>query len=394
MTRTARLVAAWSFIALASGCAKPGVPGVSEKEVVLGMSAPLSGPAAAWGSVHLGAQAWATHVNANGGVNGRQIRVVVKDDGYVPGRAVANVTEMKDSVFAIVGLLGTAVLNANKDLVAEAGVPVVGPFGNPRIFARQPKEKVARVFALYPDYESEGNFLGGQIVAQTPARKAAVFYQNDDYGKEGKEGLLRGLGTAGGTVVAEVPYELQDRELGLQALKLKESGAEVVVLFSTTTHGANLVKEMAKVGYRPAVFASFPLGDYQVMYRLLGELWNGAYVTGYVPFMGEPEADRVIDVLLKQDEKLKGRELFALTGAITMMVAVEGLRLAGHELTRESYVRALEGLRDFKPEGLGAGITFGPGRHHGLNTVRLLRTKSASEPPEVLTSYQPFPALF
>src|SRR5260221_108981 len=148
MTRAARLFAAWSFLALAAACAKPGVPGVGEKEVVLGMSAPLSGPAAAWGSVHRGAQAWAAHVNANGGVNGRQIRVVIKDDGYVPGRAVVNVTEMKDSVFAIVGLLGTAVLNANKDLVAEAGVPVGGPFGHPRVFARQPKAKTARAFAL------------------------------------------------------------------------------------------------------------------------------------------------------------------------------------------------------------------------------------------------------
>src|SRR6185295_8843844 len=118
MTRSARLVAVWSLLVVASACAKPGVPGVGEKEVVIGMSAPLSGPAAAWGSVHKGAQAWAAHVNASGGVNGRQIRVVIKDDGYVPGRAVANVTEMKDYVFAIVGLLGTAVLNATKDLVA------------------------------------------------------------------------------------------------------------------------------------------------------------------------------------------------------------------------------------------------------------------------------------
>ena len=182
--------------------------------------------------------------------------------------------------------------------------------------------------------------------------------------------------------------------MSLQALKLKESGAEVVVLFSTTTHGANLVKEMAKVGYLPTVFASFPLGDYQVMYRLLGDLWDGVYVSGYIPFVGEAGADRVVDILLKQDEKLKGRELFALTGAITMMVAVEGLQRAGHDLTRESYVRALEGLHDFKPEGMGAGITFGPTRHHGLNTVRLLRLKTATEPPEVLTSYQDFPALF
>jgi len=383
-----------ALAALASACVRPGTPGVTGDEVVLGMSSPLSGPAAAWSSVHLGAQAWAAHVNEQGGVHGRRIRVLLKDDGYVPGRAVANVTDMKDSVFAIVGLLGTAVLSANKELVAEAGVPLVWPFGNPRVFSRLPRQKVERVFVAYPDYESEGEFLGAEVAARTPSRTAAVFYQNDDYGKEGLDGLKRGFGRAGGTVVAEVPYELQDREMGLQALKLRESRADVVVLFSTTTHAANLVKEMAKVGYRPTVFASFPLGDYQVMHRLLGDLWDGVYVTAYTPYMGEPGADRVIGILVGRDGKLEGRELFALNGAMAMMLAVEGLRRAGRDLTRDSFVRALEGIRDFAPEGLGAPITFGPNRRHGLNTVRLLRTRSAGEPPEALTPYQPFPPLF
>ena len=377
-----------------AACARSGPPGVTDDEIVLGMSSPQSGPAAAWGSVHLGALAWAAHVNAEGGVHGRRIRVVLKDDGYVPGRAVANVTEMKESVFAIVGLLGTAVLSATRDLAAEAGVPVVSPFGNPRVFAGQPRETVARVFVAYPDYVSEGEFLGAQVAERTPARKAAVFYQNDDYGKEGLLGFERGFSRAGGAVVARVPYELQDREMGLHALTLRDSGAEVVVIFSTTTHGANLVKEMAKVAYRPTVFASFPLGDYQVMYRLLGELWDGVYVNGNIPFLGEPAADRAVALLVKQDESLRGRELFALNGAIGMMVAVEGLKRAGRGLTRESYVRALEGLSDFSPEGLGAPITFSPTRHHGLNTVRLLRTRGPSVPPEVLTPYQAFPPLF
>jgi branched-chain amino acid transport system substrate-binding protein len=394
MKNAARMAVAVTLAALPPGCAKPGSPGVTDHEVVLGISSPLSGPAAAWSTTHLGARAWAAHVDAEGGVNGRRIRVVMKDDGYSPGRAVANVTELKDSVFAIVGLLGTAVLNANRELLAEAGVPVVWPLGNPRVFAGRPWPSIERIFVAYPDYESEGAYLAEQIVARTGERGAAVFYQNDEYGKEGLEGLRRGLGSAGGTVVAAVPYEVQDRELGLQALKLKESGARVVALLSTTTHAANLVKEMAKVAFRPTVFASFTLGDYQVMFRLLGERWSGVYFTAYLPLATEPQAARVIDELVRQDEKLAGREVYALNGALTMMLAIEGLRRAGRDLTRESFVRALEGLHDFKPEGLGPGITFGPRRRHGLNSLRLLRTRSPGEPPEVLTPYQAFAPLF
>src|SRR3989304_324233 len=85
-----------------------------------GPPTPLSGPAAAWGSTARGMEAWAAHVNEQGGVHGRKIKMVLKDDGYVPGRAVANVTEMKDSVFAIVGLLGTAIVGAAQDVAINA----------------------------------------------------------------------------------------------------------------------------------------------------------------------------------------------------------------------------------------------------------------------------------
>ena len=356
------------------------------------------GAIAAWGSTGLGADAWARHLNAAGGIHGRTIRVVMKDDGYVPGRAVANVTEMKDSVFAIVGLLGSAVMNANKNLVADAKVPTIYPFGDPTVWAKQPKDKQRVVFAVYTNYVDEGEFLIQQAVKLAGAKKIAVFYQNDDYGKGYIEGIKRALpGLAGkASLVAEVPYELQDRELGTHALKLRDAGADVVIPAATVTHGANLIKEMAKVGYKPQIFAPFPLGDHRVMFRLLGELWEGAYYNGNIPTVTDPESVRVIDLVLKQDPKLKGREAFALAGAIAMQTAAEGLRRAGRNLTRESYVQAMETIQNWTPEGLKwAPMTFGPGRHHGLNTVRLYRANKAADASFVtVTDFQTFPPLF
>src|SRR5262245_48734330 len=186
-----------SVLGLAAGCTRARVPGVSDGEVVFGITAPLSGPAAAWGSLSAGARAWATHVNAEGGVEGRQIKVIVKDDGYTPGRAVANLTEMKDSVFAIVGLLGTAVVNATKGLVAEAELPVVFPTANPRLWAGQKPEDLRRVFVVYPDYDSEGAYMAERLVHEVKAKTVAVFYQNDDYGREGLAGLRRGAAEGG-----------------------------------------------------------------------------------------------------------------------------------------------------------------------------------------------------
>jgi len=367
-------------------------PGVTDTEVVIGATTPLSGPAAAWGTTALGAEAWARYVNEQGGVHGRKLKVVLKDDGYNPARSVANVNEFKDSVFAIVGLLGTAIGNANKDIIAEARLPTIWPYLNPEVWARQPREKVRTVFQVYPDYTDEAEFLLQQSVKLEKARKVAVFYQNDDYGKGGLEGARRGTRALGGQVsLAEVPYEVADRELGTHALKVKESGADAVILYSTATHGASLIKEMAKVGYRPKIFAAFPLGDRHVMFRLLGELWEGAYydVTGAVP--GEPEADRVIQILLKQEPKLRGRESFAVAGALAMMATVEGLKRAGRNLTRESFVEAMESIKNWNPDGLTAPITWGRDRHHGLNAVRLHRAgKAADASFTPVTGYQIF----
>jgi len=394
-TRLTALLVALVFASASPALAQTKVPGVTDSEVVLGITTPLSGPAAAWGTTGLGAEAWAKHVNAQGGVHGRKIKVVMRDDGYNPGRAVANVNELKDQVFALVGLLGTAVLNASKDNVAEAKLPTIWPYGNPQVFAKQPREKLRPVFMVYPDYGDEGEFLVQQAQKLEKAKKVAVFFQNDDYGKGGLDGVKRGVSKFGVTLAAEVAYEVADRELGTHALKLKESGADAIIIYSTATHGAGVIKEMAKAGYRPKIFASFPLGDRHVMFRLLGELWEGAYynVTGAVP--GDPEADRVIDLMLKQDPKLKGRESFALAGVVAMIATVEGLQRAGKNLTRESFIEAMETIKDWSPEGLTGKITWGPNRRHGLNPIRMMRAGKAGDASFTsITGYQPFPSHF
>ncbi|MDP2627434.1 MAG: ABC transporter substrate-binding protein, partial [Candidatus Rokubacteria bacterium] len=121
----------------------------------------------------------------------------------------------------------------------------------------------------------------------------------------------------------------------------------------------------------------------------------GAYynVTGAVP--GEPEADRVVDILLKQDPKLKGRESLALSGAVAMMATVEGLKRAGKNLTRDGFIEAMESIKDWTPEKLTAPITWGPNRRHGLNPIRMMQGKKAADASfTVITGYQPFPPHF
>jgi branched-chain amino acid transport system substrate-binding protein len=380
---------------LGAAPAAAAVPGVTDTEVTIGITGPLSGPAAAWGTIALASEAYAQHINSQGGVNGRKLKILLKDDGYNPGRAVANFNEMKDQVFAVIGTVGTAVLNANKDLVAEAGLPLIFPLGNVQVFAKQPKEKVKTVFQAYPDYTDEGEFLVTQAAKLEKVKKVAVFGQNDDYGKLGAEGVKKGLQKLPDVkLVAEVYYEVTDRELGTHALKMKESGADAVVLYSTATHAAGLIKEMAKVGFRPKIFSSFTLYDRDTMFRLLGDLWEGAYFDATQALRGEPPADRYIEIVTKIDPKLKGREGFCVQGAADLAIFVEGLKRAGKNLTRESFLKGMESIQNFNDGGLTDNISFGPDRHHGYNAVRLMRAGKVNGPVTQITGYQHFPPKF
>ncbi len=380
------------LLGVTSAAAAPAVPGVTDNEITIGITGPLSGPAAAWGTIALASEAYAKHVNDQGGVNGRKLKIILKDDGYNPGRAVANFNEMKDQVFAVIGTVGTAVLNANKDLVAEAGLPLISPLGNVEVFSKQPKEKVHTVFQVYPDYADETEFLAQQAAKLEKVKKLAFFGQNDDWGKLALEGAKKGVAKVPGMqLVADVFYEVTDRELGTQALKLKDSGADAILLCATPTHGANIVKEMAKVGYRPKIFASFILYDRDTMFRLLGDLWEGVYFNTAIAMRGEPVADKLIETIVKLDPKFKGREGFAVQGALDIDLLVEGLKRAGRNLTRESFLKAMATIKDYSGGGLTAPINFGPDRHHGQNTVRLMRTGKVGGPVTQITGYQTFP---
>lgn len=378
----------WGASALAKS------PGVTDKEVVIGWTTPLSGPAALWGVTGLGGKAYADYINSKGGVNGREIKIILKDDAYNPTRALANLQEMKGQVLAVCALLGTAVCHAAKDFFAENKIPLIAPYGNVRIWAELPKEKLRYVFVSYPDYEDEAHYLTTYGIEKLGSKKIALFYQNDDYGKMAMVGVKRAVEEAKGkaTLVEAVPYEVTERALSTHALKLKESGADTVVIYPTPSHGALIMKEMAKIDFRPKVLATFTLGD-PIMYNIAGEVWEGTYIAlpGHSGVPGvDPEATALAETLIKFNPDLKGKEYLAVHGAVSMAILVEGIRKAGKDLDSESLIKGLESIKDWKPEGIGAPVTFAPDRRHGVNASRMGQAKAGKHVPlEGFVIYKP-----
>ncbi len=373
------------------------VDGVTDTEVTIGMSGPLSGPGALWGVVLLGANAWVDHINDRGGVHGRKIKVIMRDDGYNPARALANLTEMKGKVFAVSPLMGTAIVHATKDFLAENRIFCINPTVDVRVFEKYPKDKLRWFFISYPDYINEGEFLTDYAVKNLAGKKVSLFYQNDDMGKMSVEGAklaISKLPAGRAAMGVTIPYDVTERALATHALRLKEGGADILLLSATPAHGALILKELAKIDYRPKVLTSFILGD-PIMYGIAGaDVWEGVYpaapANSSIP--GDPAAERVIEIIKKYDPKIAGKEYLGLFGAVSMMHVVEGLKNAGRDLTQETMIKGMEMIKNWRPEGLGAPVTYGPDRRHGLNGSRLMRAEKGKHVP--ITDYVIYKPLF
>ena len=176
---------------------------------------------------------------------------------------------------------------------------------------------------------------------------------------------------------------MTERALATHAQKLKEGGADLLLLYTSPSHGPLILKEMAKFDYRPKVIATFTLGD-PIMYKLAGaDVWEGVYpaVPANSSIPGEPAADKVIEILKKYEPKIVGKEYLALFGAVSMMHTVEGLKNAGRNLTPEAMIKGMEMIKNWKPEGLGAPVTYAPDQRHGVNGSRLSHAEKGTHVP-------------
>lgn len=349
-------------------------PGVTDTEVVIGVTQPLTGPAAGWGvNITGGMQAWADHINEQGGIHGRKIKLIIRDDGYNPARAVANLQRMKNQIFAVCAQLGSAPCNAAKDFYPENKIPLITAYGNVGIYAHQPKEKQKYYFIAYPDYEDETEYMTKYAIDKLGAKKIAHFYQNDEYGLGANAGIKKALNAKPGKaeLVAEVPYEVTERALSTHALKLKESGADLLIMTAMMSSGAIMTKTLAKIAYQPVVMANFPLGP-EMMYKIAGETWEGTFpnLSAHNGIPGiHDDATKVANILISKNPKLKGQEFLALFGATSVMHLAEGLKNAGKNLTREGLIKGMEMINNWTPPSGGAPVTYSPDRHHGVNAI-------------------------
>jgi branched-chain amino acid transport system substrate-binding protein len=275
--------------------APDAVPGITSNSIVIGGTFPLSGIASLYAPIPRGMEAYFNYINARRdkktgqrGIYGRKIVWKYYDDGYNPGQTVqlTNKLILEDKVFATVGSLGTEPVLAVRPLHQQRKVPQVLVSTGASYWGLQHKQ-FPWTSGWQTDYVAEGRVYARWILQNAANSKIAVFFQNDDYGKDYLRGFKQGLGARRNLIVSELSYELSDSSYASQLSRQRQSGADTLVLFTTPTPTARAIGTAKAVGWNPKqiVINSVSATD-QVMAgaaRAAGQDYvNGAVSTGYL----------------------------------------------------------------------------------------------------------------
>ena len=358
MRGLARYVAAWLLPALAAlasvALAPPGElsaqtasansQGVRPDAVVFGQSCALSGPAKALGEgMRLGIRAAFEEANRAGGIHGRQLRLETRDDRYEPEAAIANTNHLigEKQVFALIGAVGTPTSKAAEPIATEAGVPYVGAFTGAE-FLRDARRRPT-VINVRASYYQETEEMVERLTRDLGVQRIGILYQDDSYGRAGLAGTLQALHRRGMTLVAEATYPRNTRAVKTAVLDLREGRPEAVIIVGAYEPVAEFIKWSRYLDFNP-VFVNISFVGSSALARALGPSGEDVIVTQVVPF----PHDRWIPVVGKYHEALRAVAASAepgfvsLEGYLTGRVAVEALRRAGPNPTREGFIRALQ----------------------------------------------------
>jgi ABC-type branched-subunit amino acid transport system substrate-binding protein len=333
------------------GANKASAPGITATTVTVGGHFPLTGPAApGYSEIPQAIDAYFKYVNANGGINGRKLKFISRDDGYNPTNTVKVTKQLvlQDKVFAIVGGLGTPTHTKVVDFLNSSRVPDLFVSSGCRCWDEPDKHPYT--FGWQPDYVVEGKILGDYIKKNLAGKKVAYFFQDDDFGKDGVAGLDKYIK---GQVVSRQSYQPGNTDIGPQMAAIKQSGAEVVAMFTIPAYTALAHLAAVKLGMKAQFVVSNVGSDPTTVGGLLkafskgkagASLMDGMISDGYLPPLDD-QSDSWAALFRKVHDTyipklpLDGNVNYGMALAYTFVTALQN---AGQNPTRKDVVDAVE----------------------------------------------------
>lgn len=371
-------------LVLATGAeAQDKVPGVTNTESSIGQSAPLSGPASAFGIYSRVYEAYFKMLNDQGGINGRKIVFHLLDNGFSPPKALEMSRKLVEDigVLAEVGTVGTPTNTATQRYLNGKKVPQLlisaggSKFNDPRQYPW--------TVPFYPQFETEAAGYAKYVLKTQPNARIAVLYQNDDYGKDFLKGLKKGLGEANQKmIVAEASYDLTDPTVDSQIISLKASGATVFMNFTTPKFAAQAIRKAHELGWTPLQFVCSPSNSLPAVLVPVGlDKSVGLMSAQFYKQPGDPAWDKdqgVIDYMAfmkKYAPSDSPTDSIGISGYINVSMAEHVFKAAGRDLSRDNLIKAATTLQDVTLSMLLPGIALSntPTNYSAYHNFRLSR---------------------
>lgn len=356
---TIRLCAALAALLVLAGVALAGSaadPGVTDTTILIGGTAPISGEASSAAAVAKGAEAYFKYVNDRGGVNGRKVTYIYRDDAYDPARTVQVVRELvqQDQVFAVFNTVGTNNNLAVRDFLNQAGVPHTFIASGANTWGADAR-KYPWSAGLIPSYVLEGTVYGRHISKSYKTLKLGVLYQDDDYGRDMVNGLKRGLGKNAKQIVSLVGYDPTAASVASQVAQIKASKANAFLIFAFGKFAVQASREAALLGWKPKlviVNAVASSANLMTLSDLAGgkAVNKGALSIVYFKEPTDPKwakdkglalGQRILKKYLPGANPKDGYYFAGMVSAISM---VDVLKRAGKNLTRAGLMKAVRSM--------------------------------------------------
>jgi ABC-type branched-subunit amino acid transport system substrate-binding protein len=358
----------------------PVVRGVTDTEIRFGIAAAFSGSARELGrQMKLGIDAAFGVINANGGIHGRQLRLIAADDGYEPTRTVEAMKQLyeKDQVFGIVGNVGTPTAVVAIPYALEQRMLFFGAFTGAGQLRRDPPDRY--VFNYRASYAEETDAVVRYLVKirRLKPEQIAVFAQQDSYGDAGFAGVakaIRALSGGNAVQVLRLGYKRNtvDVDEAVAALRLYKGTIKAVVMVPTYRAAAKFIEKTRDLFpgmiYTNVSFVGSTALQQELM--LLGPRFaEGVIVTQVVPPI-EGYSSLVLEYknALAKFSPGEAPDYVSLEGYIAASLLAEGVRRVGPQIDTERLVDVLESMRDVDL-GVGTPLSFGRAEHQSSHKI-------------------------
>jgi branched-chain amino acid transport system substrate-binding protein len=339
-------------------------PGASDTEIKIGTTMPYSGPASAYGTIGKAETAYFAMINEQGGINGRKINFISRDDAYSPPKTVELVRQLveQDQVLLTFQILGTPPNTAVQGYLNENKVPQMFVATGADKW-NDPKDHPWTI-GWQPSYRIEARIYGRYILKNLPNAKVAILYQNDDFGKDYLTGLREGLGDkADKMIVAIKTYETTDPTVDSQIVSLQGSGADALLVAAIPKFAAQAIRKVADVGWKPAFFITNVSASVGSVMKPAGfDKAAGIITSGYLKDPNDPQwqnSTEYKDWLEFMKKYYPGGSLADVNNVYAYSVAqtlVQVLKASGDNLTRENVMKQAASIHDLKLPMLLPGI--------------------------------------